>query len=112
MTDLSGDRRIIIRPAYTDMRLGIAGLTALIGKPEDGCAYVFCGSKGRTVKIIEFTGTSVWLHTKRTYYGKFAWPMAGGDSDISAETVRLLIDSVDELCKIEHGGTVPKVIRN
>ena len=72
MIDVSKNKRIIIRCAYTDMRLGIRGLTLLIGKPEEGCAYLFCGAKGKVIKIIEFNGSSVWLHTKKILYGKFA----------------------------------------
>ena len=112
MTDLSKDKRIVIRCGYTDMRYGISGLTRLIGKPEEGCAYVFCGSKGKLVKIIEFLGTSVWLHTKRALSGKFVWPMKGSDQEISPETVKLLVDSVDELIRLEHDGLLPRVILN
>lgn len=94
------------------MRLGIRGLTSLIEKPEEGCAYVFCGAKGKVVKIIEFNSTSVWIHTKRTLYGKFAWPMTGNNQEISPETVKLLVDSVDELVKLEHNGLPIRPIIN
>ena len=65
MVDLSKNRRIFLRPGYTDMRLGVMGLSKLIGKPETGCAYTFCGAKGRMVKIIEYEGQSIWLHIKK-----------------------------------------------
>ena len=65
MVDLSKNRRIFLRPGYTDMRLGVMGLSNLIGKPETGCAYTFCGAKGRMVKIIEYEGQSIWLHIKK-----------------------------------------------
>lgn len=54
MLDLSNSHKIVICPGYTDMRLGIIGLSGLIDKPENGCSYIFCGSKGRTIKVIEF----------------------------------------------------------
>ena len=112
MTDLSNSKRIVIRCGYTDMRYGISGLTRLIGKTQEGCSYVFCGSKGRTVKVIEFLGTSVWLHTKKALCGKFVWPMKGDDQEITADTVRLLVDSVDELVRLEHDGKAPEPIQN
>lgn len=112
MTDLTKNKKIIIRCGYSDMRFGISGLSRLIGKPENGCAYVFCGSKGKTVKIIEFSGTSVWLHTKKALFGRFVWPMKGNDQEITAETVRLLIDSIDEMSRLEHNGTAPRIVMN
>lgn len=65
MLDLSNSHKIVICPGYTDMRLGIIGLSGLIDKPENGCSYIFCGSKGRTIKVIEFCAGSVWIHTKK-----------------------------------------------
>lgn len=112
MIDLSTNKRIIIKPGYTDMRLGAHGLSVLIGKVENDCAYVFCGSNRKTIKIIEFNGTSIWLHTKRSIFGKFVWPMQGNNQDIDFDTVKLLINSVDELSKIEHNGVKPVYITN
>ena len=43
MLDLSNSHKIVICPGYTDMRLGIIGLSGLIDKPENGCSYIFCG---------------------------------------------------------------------
>lgn len=112
MIDLTNNKRIIIKPGYTDMRLGIHGLSALIGEVENNCAYVFCGSNGKTIKIIEFNGTSIWLHTKRSMFGKFLWPMQGNKQDINFDTVKLLINSIDELSKIEHNRVKPTYIMN
>ena len=111
MVDFTKDSRILLRPGYTDMRLGIMGLSKLIGRPDPNCAYVFCGSRGRTVKIIEFTGQSIWLHIKKAPSGlKFAWPMQGSDQQVDPATLKLLIDSIDEVSRLEADGKQRRVI--
>jgi hypothetical protein len=105
MVDLSKNRRIFLRPGYTDMRLGVIGLSKLIGKPETGCAYAFCGAKGRTVKIIEYEGQSIWLHIKKAPYGvKFSWPDTGSDQEVDKDTLMLLLDSIDAVARLRSGG--------
>lgn len=110
MLDLSNSHKIVICPGYTDMRLGIIGLSGLIDKPENGCSYIFCGSKGRTIKVIEFCAGSVWIHTKKSLCGKFVWPTEGSVQDISIETFKLLTETVDEMAKLKNSGKIPSII--
>ena len=92
------------------MRLGIIGLSGLIDKPENGCSYIFCGSKGRTIKVIEFCAGSVWIHTKKSLCGKFVWPTEGSVQNISIETFKLLTEIVDEMAKLKNSGKIPSII--
>ena len=110
MLDLSNSHKIVICPGYTDMRLGIIGLSGLIDKPENGCSYIFCGSKGRTIKVIEFCAGSVWIHTKKSLCGKFVWPTEGSVQNISIETFKLLTETVDEMAKLKNSGKIPSII--
>ena len=49
---------------------------------------------------------------QKGYLWKICMPMKGSDQEISPETVKLLVDSVDELIRLEHDGLLPRVILN
>ena len=51
MSQLDG-KRVLLYRGGTDFRLGINGLTRLVGHPREGFAYVFCSKSGVQDKII------------------------------------------------------------
>lgn len=98
------EKRVFLYSGYTDMRLGIYGLIRKIGNPQPGGVYAFCGKNRMTVKILEYHGSHAWLHTKKVFKGKVSWPSGDDISDVDMPSLRLLIDSVDVINKVELKG--------
>lgn len=86
------------------MRLGIYGLIRLVGKPEIGGVYAFCGKNRTTVKILEFHGIYAWLHTKKVLKGKLNWPDGKDVASLDLGSLKLLIDSIDIINRVELKG--------
>ena len=57
MIDLRSAKAIYLYPGDTDMRLGIFGLIRKIKNPVRDSAYVFCGKKRMTLKILFYQGS-------------------------------------------------------
>ena len=98
------NRKVYLYSGWTDMRLGIFGLIKLIDKPEIGGVYAFCGKNRRTVKILEYHGTYAWLHTKKIFKGKLNWPDGENVASLDLRSLKLLIDSIDIINKVELKG--------
>ncbi len=98
------EKKVFLYSGYTDMRLGIDGLMKKIGKPENGGCYAFCGRNRKTVKILEYHGHYVWLHTKKVLNGKMNWPVSGDVSAVDMNALKLLIDSIDIINRVELKG--------
>ena len=73
MSPLDGKRVLLYRGA-TDFRLGINGLTRLVGRPSEGFAYVFCSKSGSSLKVLWYERSSVWLAQARLGAGRFQFP--------------------------------------
>lgn len=97
-------RKVYLYSGWTDMRLGIYGLIRLVGKPEIGAVYAFCGKNRTTVKILEFHGTYAWLHTKKVLKGKLNWPDGKDVASLDLGSLKLLIDSIDIINRVELKG--------
>ena len=65
---------------YTDMRLGIASLAAIIETRFKiplfipGTMFLFCGRKLNRIKGLVWEGDGFLLFTKRVEDGRFSWP--------------------------------------
>lgn len=98
------ERRVFLYSGYTDMRLGIYGLIRKIGTPQVGGVYAFCGKNRMTVKVIEYHGHYAWLHTKKIFKGKVSWPSGDDVSEVDMASLKLLIDSIDVINRVELKG--------
>lgn len=79
MIDLSAIEAVYVRPGYTDMRKGIAGLVGLAEAvaPDGDVArrlFCFCGKDGRNVKILEVDYRGWWLYQRRLAGERLRWP--------------------------------------
>ena len=78
--DVTKYSKIYIACGYTDLRLGIKGLTDIIQYRykldyfNKSAIFLFCGKKATTIKAITFEGDGHVLLTKRLIRGKFQWP--------------------------------------
>ena len=79
MMDLSKVRNYYIACGYTDLRLGIDGLAAVVtqqygGQLDGESLFLFCGRRTDRMKALYWTGDGYVLLYKRLSNGKFQWP--------------------------------------
>jgi len=77
--DITVAENIYIAVGYTDMRMGIDGLAALVQyqfkkDPYKSAIFVFCGRKCDRIKVLMWEQTGFILLYKRLENGKFLWP--------------------------------------
>lgn len=63
---------------YTDLRLGIDGIAALVERqfaldPFENCLFLFCGRKRDRIKALYWEGNGFLLLYKRLGSGSFQW---------------------------------------
>ena len=98
---LSKDKRVFVRPGFTDMRKQINGLSAVIQElrpesPFDGSYYVFCGKTRRVIKIVYWDTNGFCLWIKRLENDSFPWPKNGDEFDeMTRQNIRLLLRGID-----------------
>lgn len=90
MMDLSKVRNYYIACGYTDLRLGIDGLAAVVtqqygGQLDEESLFLFCGRRTDRMKALYWTGDGYVLLYKRLSNGKFQWPR-------SESELRLLVN--------------------
>ena len=88
--DLSKVRNYYIACGYTDLRLGIDGLAAVVtqqygGQLDEESLFLFCGRRTDRMKALYWTGDGYVLLYKRLSNGKFQWPR-------SESELRLLVN--------------------
>ena len=71
--------RVYLACGATDMRKGIAGLSALAQdvlrqKPTSGAVFAFRGRKGDRLKLLYWDGTGLVMAYKRLEDTTFTWP--------------------------------------
>lgn len=78
--DLNKYTKIYIACGYTDLRLGLKGLTDIIEYQfrlefyDRSAIFLFCGKKANTIKAVTYEGDGAVLLTKRLQQGRFQWP--------------------------------------
>ena len=73
--------RVYLACGTTDMRKGIAGLSAIAQdvlrqKPASGAVFAFRGRRGDRVKLLYWDGQGFCLYYKVLERGRFPWPTA------------------------------------
>jgi transposase len=99
--------RILVAVERVDFRRGIDGLCALCrsvlrADPLSGTAFVFRSRSGKSVRVLVYDGTGVWLATKRLSSGRFRfWPGPGKEGDaastLAAHQLQVLLSGGDPL---------------
>ena len=79
LNDFAGADRVYIACGYTDLRLGIDGLAALVKRqfaldPVENCLFLFCGRRRDRIKALYWEGNGFLLLYKRLESGVFQWP--------------------------------------
>ena len=96
---------------YTDMRLGMDSLAAIIESRYHislfvpGSMFLFCGHRSNKIKGLVWEGDGFLLFTKRVEDGRFSWPRNSQEARrLSPEQFRLLKDgySIDPGIRVVH----------
>ena len=78
--DFSSFAAIYVVCGYTDMRLGMDSLAAIIESRYHislfvpGSMFLFCGHRSNKIKGLVWEGDGFLLFTKRVEDGRFSWP--------------------------------------
>lgn len=73
-------KKIYIKSGYTDLRLGIDGLSAIISQEyqlnvfDKDVLFLFCGRRSDRIKGLLWEGDGFLLLYKRIENGRFQWP--------------------------------------
>ncbi len=96
--DLNKYTKVYIACGYTDLRLGINGLTKLVEHRfgldyyDQSALFLFMGRSNSTLKALCFEGDGHVLLTKRLIRGRFQWPRTEAEARLLAPTeVRMLL---------------------
>ena len=79
MIDLTKVRNFFVACGYTDLRLGIDGLAAVVtqqygSRLDEESLFLFCGRRTDRIKALYWTGDGYILLYKRLSNGRFQWP--------------------------------------
>lgn len=79
LSDFTGADKVYLACGYTDLRLGIDGLAALVKQrfsldPLENCLFLFCGRRRDRIKALYWEGNGFLLLYKRLESGIFQWP--------------------------------------
>ena len=108
--DLSKVRNYYIACGYTNLRLGIDGLAAVVtqqygGQLDEDSLFLFCGRRTARIKALYWTGDGYVLLYKRLSNGKFQWPISEAELKLlDSQSFRWLLEC---LC-IEQETAIPK----
>lgn len=92
--------KVYIACGYTDLRLGIDGLAALIQQqfcldPFSTMLFLFCGRKKDRIKGLLWEGDGFLLLYKRLEEGKFQWPRTATEAkELTAQQYRWLMEGL------------------
>ena len=75
-----GISKIYVACGFTDLRMGIDGLAALVQEQfqlnplDKGTLFLFCGRRSDRIKGLLFEGDGYLVLTKRLSWGFYQWP--------------------------------------
>lgn len=85
LNDFTGADRIYIACGYTDLRLGIDGLAAIVQQQFEldsftNTLFLFCGRRRDRIKALYWEGNGFVLLYKRLESGSFQWPRSASEA--------------------------------
>ena len=101
LKEIASVTQVYLVTGYTDLRLGIDGLAALIqGKleldPYSRALFLFCGRRRDRIKAILWEGDGFLLLYKRLDNGAFRWPRNETEAKLLTEQeVRWLFEGLE-----------------
>ena len=93
--------RVYLACGTTDMRKGIAGLSALVQEslcqqPACGAVFAFRGRRGDRIKLLYWDGQGFCLYYKVLERGRLPWPSpADGTVRLTSAQLAMLWEGID-----------------
>ena len=93
--------RVYLACGATDMRKGIAGLSAMAQdvlrqKPASGAVFAFRGRRGDRLKLLYWDGQGFCLYYKVLERGRFPWPNTeAGVARLTSAQLAMLWEGID-----------------
>jgi len=104
LAEAYGITRLVIACGHTDLRLGIEGLSRIVGNNyslnpfEKNVLFLFCGRKSDRIKALLWEGDGFLLLYKRLENGKFSWPKNQAEAaELTREQYDLLMVGLNPL---------------
>lgn len=92
--------QVFLAAGYTDLRLGIDGLAALVEynfhlDPRSSALFLFCGRRTDRIKALYWQGDGFLLLYKRLDNGRFKWPRDNSDmTELTPQQVKWLLEGL------------------
>lgn len=108
--DYLNAERIVLITGYTDLRMGIPGLSMTVEYVHlmDPCAntlYLFCGRSCKLIKALYWEGDGFVMLTKRLSKGRYKWPRDSNEAlTLSDQQFRWLTEGLS----ITQKTSIPK----
>lgn len=107
---LSDVDKVYMAAGYTDLRLGIDGLAALIQfnfelNPRQDILFLFCGRRADRIKGLLWQGDGFLLLYKRLDNGRFKWPRSKNElEELNEQQLKWLLEglSINEKTSIKR----------
>ena len=111
MIDLRKVRNFYIACGYTDLRLGIDGLAAVVKQQygshfDEESLFLFCGRRTDRIKALYWCGDGYILLYKRLSNGRFQWPRSEAELRLlDPQSFRWLMEGlrIDQKTAIRKG---------
>lgn len=100
MLEFAHETQIYLACGVTDLRKSFNGLAAIVKlrfhlDPYSKSMFVFCNRNRSLIKILQWDGSGLWLHTKRLSKDSFRWPESKEDvRKISIRQLQWLCDGL------------------
>lgn len=110
MIDLSKVRSYNVACGYTDLRLGIDGLAAVViqqfgSQLDEESLFLFCGRRTDRIKALYWSGDGYILLYKRLSNGRFQWPRSETElRPLDSQSFRWLMEGL----KVEQKTAIRK----
>ncbi|MDA0349997.1 MAG: IS66 family insertion sequence element accessory protein TnpB [Verrucomicrobia bacterium] len=72
--EVSKSERCYVYGGVVDLRKGAAGLSALVGKPDQDALYLFSNRGRNLLKFLSVDNQGTWVGTRRLHHHRFDWP--------------------------------------
>jgi transposase len=101
MISFPSSTNIWIAAGITDLRRGLAGLSALVQTTLEldafsGPVFVFRGRRGDLIKVLWWDGDGLCLFLKRLERGRFVWPNAeSGTVSLTRAQLSMMLEGID-----------------
>ena len=101
LSDFTGADKVYLACGYTDLRLGIDGLAALVKQrfsldPLENCLFLFCGRRSDRIKALLWEGDGFLLLYKRLDNGAFRWPRSAKEAlELTEGQYRMLMQGLE-----------------